>query len=74
VEDYEIALRYTLSLKGLSTAVIGINQMKYLDRLLTTFPRMEALDEDEFIQVAQRGLNLIQNDASLKAMHGLPLA
>jgi len=74
VEDYEIALRYTLSLKGLSTAVIGINQMEYLDRLLTTFPRMEALDEDEFIQVAQRGLDLIQNDATLKAMHGLPLA
>lgn len=73
-EDYEIALRYTLSLKGLSTAVIGINQMAYLERLLETFPRLEALDEDEFIQVAQRGLELIQADPKLKAMHGQPLA
>ncbi|GAB5558986.1 MAG: hypothetical protein SynsKO_06330 [Synoicihabitans sp.] len=74
MEDYEIALRYTLSLKGLNTAVIGINQMEHLDRLLTTFPRMEALNEDEFIQVAQRGLELIQTDPKLKAAHGLPIA
>ena len=74
IEDYEIALRYTLSLKGLSTAVVGVNQMEHLDRLLTTFPRLEALDQDEFLQVAQRGLELIKMDPKLKAAHGLPIA
>lgn len=73
-EDYEIALRYALSLKGLSTAVIGINQMAYLEQLLETFPRLEALDEDEFIAVARRGLELIQEQPKLKAAHGLPIA
>ena len=73
-EDYEIALRYALSLKGLSTAVIGINQMAYLEQLLQTFPRLEALDENEFLVVAQRGLELIQQQPKLKAAHGLPIA
>ncbi|MEM9158359.1 MAG: aldo/keto reductase [Verrucomicrobiota bacterium] len=73
-EDYEIALRYTLSLNGLSTAVIGVNHMEHLDQLLETFRRVDALDEEEFIEVAQRGLELIKGDPKLKAAHGLPLA
>ncbi len=73
VEDYENAIRYTLSLNGLSTAVIGINTMAHLDQLLETFRRVDALDEDEFLAMSQRGLDLLKTDATLRAAHGLPL-
>lgn len=73
MEDYENALRYTLSLNGLNTAVIGINTMEQLDQLLETFPRVDALSEDEFLALAQHGLDLIKTDAKWKAAHGLPI-
>ena len=72
-EDYEMAIRYTLSLKGLSTAVVGVNTMEHLDQLLETFRRVDALDEEEFISLAQRGLDLLKLDPSLREAHGLPL-
>jgi len=72
-EDYENAIRYTLSLNGLSTAVIGINTMAHLDQLLDTFRRVDALDEDEFLAMSQRGLDLLKEDPTLRAAHGLPL-
>jgi aryl-alcohol dehydrogenase-like predicted oxidoreductase len=73
VEDYENAIRYTLSLKGLSTAVVGINKMEHLDQLLETFRRVDALDEEEFLAVAQRGLDLLKADPNWRTAHGLPL-
>lgn len=73
-EDYEMAIRYTLSLKGLSTAVVGVNTMEHLDQLLETFRRVDALDEEEFITLAQRGLDLLKQDPSLREAHGLPVA
>lgn len=72
-EDYELAIRYTLSLKGLCTAVVGVNTMAHLDQLLETFRRVEALDEEEFIALAQRGLELLKQDPSLRVAHGLPV-
>lgn len=72
-EDYENAIRYTLSLNGLSTAVIGINTMAHLDQLLDTFRRVDALDEEEFLAISQRGLDLLKKDPTLRAAHGLPL-
>lgn len=73
-EDYEIALRYTLSLSGLCTAVVGINQMQHLEQLLTTFRRVDALDEDEFLAVAQRGLDILKADPAWRTVHGTPVA
>ncbi len=72
-EDYENAIRYTLSLNGLSTAVIGINTMAHLDQLLETFRNVDALNEEEFLSMSQRGLDLLKEDATLRAAHGLPL-
>ncbi|MCZ6674252.1 MAG: aldo/keto reductase [Verrucomicrobia bacterium] len=72
-EDYENAIRYALSLQGLCTAVIGINKMAHLDQLLETFRRVDALDEEEFLAVAQRGLDLLKADESLRTAHGLPV-
>lgn len=73
MEDYENALRYTLSLKGLSTAVIGIANVEQLDQLLKTFRRVDALSPMEFIEVAQRGLELLKANPKLRAAHGWPL-
>jgi aryl-alcohol dehydrogenase-like predicted oxidoreductase len=72
-EDYENAIRYTLSLKGLCTAVVGINKMEHLDQLLETFRRVDALNEEEFLAVAQRGLDLLKEDATWRSVHGLPV-
>ncbi len=72
-EDYENALRYTLSLNGLSTAVIGINKMEHLYQLLATFRRVDALSEDEFLSLAQRGLDLLKVDPAWRSAHGLPI-
>ncbi len=72
-EDYENALRYTLSLNGLNTAVIGIGKTWHLDRLLETFRRVDALNEEELAAIAQRGLQIIEGDKRFGAMHGHPL-
>lgn len=72
-EDYEIAMRYTLSLPKLATAVIGIGAMEHLEKALQTFRRTKPLDEAEFIAVSQRGLDLIKSDSKWQAAHGLPL-
>lgn len=72
-EDYENALRYTLTLKGLSTAVIGIGSTAHLTRLLKTFHGAEPLSKEEFEALAQRGLDLMETDTSLQAMHGKPI-
>lgn len=73
-EDYEIAMRYTLSLPDLSTAVVGLGAMEHLDRALRTFRRVKPLEDEEFLAVAQRGRELIESDSSWSAAHGLPLA
>jgi len=72
-EDYENALRYTLSLRGLNTAVIGIGKTAHLDQLLETFRRVDALNEDELAVVAERGRALIDIEKGFGAMHGQPL-
>ncbi len=72
--DYEIALRYTLSLSGLCTAVVGVNQMAHLEKLLDTFHRVDALDEEEFLAVAQRGLDILKADPKWRTVHGTPVA
>ncbi|MBK1875615.1 aldo/keto reductase [Pelagicoccus mobilis] len=72
-EDYEIAMRYTLSLPKLSTAVIGLGSEAYLEKALETLRRVKPLDDDEFIEVAQRGLELVRSDAKWRAAHGQPL-
>ncbi len=73
-EDYENALRYTLSLRGLNTAVVGINQMEHLDRLLATFRRVDALDEEEFLALAEHGLQILRTNPEWREAYGTPLA
>lgn len=68
--DYENALRYTLSLKGLNTAVVGMSSRAHLNQLLETFRRVDALSEEELIAVARRGRELIEENPRLQAMHG----
>lgn len=72
-KDYENALRYALSLHGLNTAVVGINKMEHLETLLKTFRRVDALDEEEFLAVAQRGLDILRTDPSWRAVYGSPV-
>ncbi|MDQ8200052.1 aldo/keto reductase [Pelagicoccus enzymogenes] len=73
-EDYEIAMRYTLSLPDLSTAVIGLGAMEHLDRALQTFRSVKPLSDAEFMEVARRGKELIESDSRWQAAHGYPLA
>lgn len=72
-EDYENALRYALSLRGLNTAVVGINKMEHLDILLKTFRRVDALDEEEFLALSQHGLDILRNDPSWRTVYGSPV-
>jgi predicted aldo/keto reductase-like oxidoreductase len=72
-EDYVNALRYTLSLRGLNTAVVGINQMEHLDLLLKTFRRVDALDEEEFLALSQHGLEILRSSPDWRTMYGTPV-
>lgn len=72
-EDYENAIRYALSLRGLSTAVVGINKMEHLDKLLKTFRRVDALDEEEFLALSQRGLEILRGNTDWRVAYGSPV-
>jgi uncharacterized protein len=47
--------------------------MQHLDQLLETFRRVDALNEEEFLAVAQRGIDLLKVDPSWRSAHGLPI-
>jgi len=71
-EDYEMAIRYAITLKGLSTAVVGVKSLKEYDLLINTFLKAKPLTEDEYLGLSKRGLEILENEERWRTMHGLP--
>ncbi len=72
-EDYEMAIRYALTLQGLSSAVVGVKTLDEYDLLIKTFLDAMPLTEDEYISLSKRGLEILEKDQRWRTMHGLPL-
>lgn len=72
-EDYEMAIRYTKTLKGLSTAVIGLQNMEEYTKAFQTFIRAQPLNEEEYLKLSRRGLDLLKNNKKWRTAHGTPV-
>jgi aryl-alcohol dehydrogenase-like predicted oxidoreductase len=73
-EDYDSALRYVLSLDGLSTAVLGVTDAGQLEQALRLMKDFKPMTEEEFLQLSQRGLEILQKDPEWRAIYGTPVA
>jgi aryl-alcohol dehydrogenase-like predicted oxidoreductase len=71
-QDYEKAIRYAISLEGLSTAVIGVKSLQELELAARTVATSETLSEVEQHELAQYGLKLAATD-SWKSSYGTPV-
>jgi hypothetical protein len=71
-EYYERAIRYALSLPGLSSAVIGIQSVAELERAARTVSEAQPLTADESFELGCQGLDLARQPAWRKA-YGEPL-
>lgn len=73
VEDYDSALRYVLSLDGISTAVLGLTDTKQLEHTLQVMKDFTPMTEEEFLLLSQKGLAILQNDPEWRAVYGTPV-
>jgi len=71
-EFYERAIRYALSLPGLSVAVIGLENVSELERAATTVATARPLSAEEAHSLSRAGLELAGQDI-WQAPHGLPV-
>jgi hypothetical protein len=69
---YEQAIRYALSIPGLSCAVIGIENLEELERAARTVSQAKPLSENEFIDLSRRGLELAAT-TEWKTVYGGPV-
>ncbi|MCK4747092.1 MAG: aldo/keto reductase, partial [Bacteroidales bacterium] len=72
-EDYEMAIRYAITLQGLSSAVVGVKNLEEYNLLINTFLKAKPLTEDEYLSLSKRGLEILENEERWRTMHGLPL-
>lgn len=69
--DRENALRYALTLPGLSTAVIGLRTEEQLVKAVNDIKRLSPLSEDELHKLAKKGLDMSRNEEWMRG-HGAP--
>ena len=72
-EDYEMAIRYAVTLNGLSSAVVGVKSIKEYDLLINTFLNAKPLSEEEYLALSKKGLEMLEREERWRTMHGLPL-
>lgn len=70
-EDRENALRYALTLPGLSTAVIGLRTEEQLGKAVNNMKRLGPLSEDELHELSKKGLGMSRSEKWLRG-HGAP--
>ncbi len=71
-DRYEQAIRYALSIPGLSVAVIGLENIEELERAARVVAEAAPLSDEEALELARAGLELAGQEA-WKAAYGLPL-
>jgi aryl-alcohol dehydrogenase-like predicted oxidoreductase len=72
-EDYEDALRYALSLDGISTTVLGVSHVEELERALRVMENFRPLTEDEFLALSMKGLTILQKEPDWRTVYGTPV-
>ncbi len=70
---YEQAIRYALSIPGLSVAVIGLENIAELEKAASVVARVQPLSPEEGLDLARIGLELA-GAPEWKAAYGTPLA
>lgn len=71
--SYEQAIRYALSVPGVSCAVIGIERVAELDKAATCVSRFQTLSQDEFLALYRRGIEILAGDARWRSPYGSPV-
>jgi aryl-alcohol dehydrogenase-like predicted oxidoreductase len=72
-EDYTSALRYALSLDGISTAVLGVTNAAQLEPALRIMEQFKPLTEEEFLELSMKGLSILQRDKEWRTAYGTPV-
>ncbi len=70
---YTQAVRYALSLPGLSTAVIGIENMSELNKAITTVKNEQPLKPDEMHMLSMEGLKITAAEQRWQSAYGKPI-
>jgi aryl-alcohol dehydrogenase-like predicted oxidoreductase len=70
---YEKAIRYALSVPGLSVAVIGLENVAELEKAAAVLGRAQPLSPEEDLELSREGLELAAK-AEWKEAYGTPLA
>jgi aryl-alcohol dehydrogenase-like predicted oxidoreductase len=72
-EDYTAALRYALSLDGISSAVLGVTDKTQLEPALSLMEQFNPLSEEEFLELSMKGLTILQQDKDWRTAYGTPV-
>jgi predicted aldo/keto reductase-like oxidoreductase len=70
---YEKAIRYAVSIPGISVAVIGLENIAELEQAAAVVSRAQPLSAEENLELARIGLDLSSTSA-WKTIYGMPLA
>jgi aryl-alcohol dehydrogenase-like predicted oxidoreductase len=71
-DSYELAIRYALSVPGLSNLVIGLDSVAELDQAAATVMRVAPLSPDERAALFRRGQELLKANPVWEAPYGGP--
>jgi aryl-alcohol dehydrogenase-like predicted oxidoreductase len=72
-ECYELAIRYALSIPGLSCAVIGMGGVAELEKAAATVAQAPPLSEEESFALYRRGVDLLTRNPNWQALYGRPV-
>ncbi|MDP2897815.1 MAG: aldo/keto reductase [bacterium] len=72
-ECYELAIRYALSIAGVSCAVIGMGGVAELERAAATVAKAQPLSEEETFDLYRRGMDLLTGNPSWHTLYGRPV-
>jgi aryl-alcohol dehydrogenase-like predicted oxidoreductase len=61
--DPELALRYSLGLPGVSLAIVGMDNTKHIDHIVSIASRFKPLEEQEEAQLIEQVRPLVEKDA-----------
>lgn len=70
---YEVAIRYALSIPGLSCMVIGMGGVAELEKAAATVAKAQPLSEEESFDLYRRGVELLTRHPNWRALYGLPV-
>jgi predicted aldo/keto reductase-like oxidoreductase len=72
-EDYGDALRYALSLDGISSAVLGVTHVDELEPALEIIKDFTPLTEEQFLDLSMKGLSILKQDPDWRDVYGTPV-